>query len=93
MQINLNEKETKILVNALRGFLHNLQGANEQLLEFEAGRPQGCCHDGGESLAMLRRHCNEEEDFCRELRDKLKKHQMKFPLEEHKEQRQFNSSF
>jgi len=89
MQININQREAYMLLNALRGYITEVRTSNGELVEIESSRCRhgGCCGDGGESLARLKSMLIEQEDFLVELRDKLKKHQMKFPAEEHKEQK------
>lgn len=87
MQININQEEAMVLLNALRGYLCDLRQSNEKLLGEAHNRRGGCCDDGGAHIARVRHLCNEQEEFCVDLRDKLKKHQMKFPAEEHKEQK------
>lgn len=87
MQININQREAYMLLNALRGYIMEVREENAELIELESSRQhRGCCIDGGygESAARLRGLLGEQEDFLVELRDKLKKHQMKFPCEEHK---------
>lgn len=98
MQIDLDEKEAKTLLQCLRNSFYELKKENKELIEWEehkkmkADKPQGfccCIVDETDTIGHIKSKCAVEEDYYKELRDKLKKFQMMFPCEEHSIYRQY----
>lgn len=94
MKIDLDEKETSILLNSLRQFYYDMVESNKDLViwqEAKTTKQEFCCciDDGRNAVADLKKSCAEEEQYYRNLRDKLKKFQMIFPCEEHNPNRQY----
>lgn len=92
MNIDIDDKEARVLLNALRMYRAQIQEEAEELAEIEAAREErkhksqpvlgcGCCIDFTEQKLKVPYY--RDDKFCIQLRNKLKMHQMKFPLEEH----------
>ncbi len=85
MKIELDEKETRVVLNALRMYLTHVRIENEELATIKqarADKPQGfCCIEGMPEKVVLEFY--KDENYCIALRDKFKKLQMQFPAEEH----------
>ena len=71
MQLDLNQKETQILIYALRMYEAHIRTENAELIKFDKTK-------------MKYRYYNDE-DMCSELRGKLKQLAMQFPCEDHKD--------
>lgn len=92
MKIDLDDKETRVLLNALRMYLMHVRVENEELATIRqqrADKPQGfCCIENIPEKVVIEFY--KDENYCIALRDKLKKLQMQFPAEEHIESRKYD---
>jgi len=97
MQIDIDDKEARVLLTALRMYRAQIQEEAEELAAIEAARMKRktypppldhcCCIDFPAKKVEIPYY--RDDKFCTQLRDKLKMHQMKFPLEEHSINRQY----
>lgn len=97
MNIDIDEKEARVLLTALHAYRSYLHNEAEELAALDAARAEkkyygrastyppvlGCgCIDFPEQKVKIPYY--KDDEFCKQIRDKLKKHQMMFPLEEQK---------
>jgi hypothetical protein len=97
MNIDIDEKEARVLLNALRMYRALLQEEAEELAALEATKTKRktypppldhcCCIDFPEKKPEIPYY--RDDKFCIQLKDKLKMHQMQFPLDEHNINRQY----
>lgn len=98
MNIDIDEKEARVLLVALHAYRSYLHNEAEELAAIEAARVKRktypppldhcCCIDFPEKKVETPYYRDDE--FCKQIRDKIRKHQMKFPLEEHSINRQYS---
>lgn len=84
MNIDLDEKELKILIYATSMYQVHMRETNKELAGMHKRRREenlgGCCGwDIGEEKIPF----HHDDNYIALLRDKLKKQQMLFPIEEH----------
>ncbi len=104
MNLDLDEKEAHTLLQSLRIRYYDIKESNKDLIEWEKKRREKkpptreeqiekqcfCCLDMGyEPIEKIEDRCYAEEEYYRNLRDKLKKFQMTFPCAEHDPNRQY----
>ena len=97
MQIDIDEKEARVLLVALHAYRSYLHNEAEELAAIEAAKVKRktypppldhcCCIDFPEKKVEIPYY--RDDTFCTQLRDKLKIHQMQFPCEEHSINRQY----
>jgi hypothetical protein len=96
MNIDIDEKEARVLLVALHAYRSYLHNEAEELAAIEAVRAYPppldhcCCIDFPEKKVEIPYY--KDDKFCVQLRDKLKMHQMEFPLEGHKDYSKYDSA-
>ncbi len=88
MEIDLELKEVTTLLYALGMYKAEAQKETRELIKIAESRQTGGCIDFKNPPISIP-YWTADEFIC-ELRDKLKKFQMKFPLEEHPEDRRYD---
>jgi hypothetical protein len=87
MNIDIDEKEARVLLVALHAYRSYLHNEAEELATIEAARAKRktypppldhwCCIDVPEKKVEIPYYRDDE--FCGKIRDKLRQHQMMFP--------------